>query len=57
MAFGPQNLGLPAGVVQQRVNLALEQVGALALGDRSPHRLSGCWMSRARLSIPGRSAG
>ena len=41
VAFGPQNLGLPADVVQQRVNLALEQVGALALGDRSPHRLSG----------------
>ena len=41
VAFGPQNLALPADVVQQRVSLALEQVGALALRDRSPHRLSG----------------
>jgi len=41
VAFGPQNLGLPADVVRQRVSLALEQVGALALRDRSPHRLSG----------------
>ncbi len=41
VAFGPLNLGLPADEVDARVTRALERVGALALRDRPPHRLSG----------------
>jgi len=41
VAFGPRNLKLPEETVQQRVTAALEQVDALHLKDRPPHRLSG----------------
>lgn len=41
VAFGPVNLGLPADIVEERVTEALSRVGALALRDRPPHRLSG----------------
>jgi cobalt/nickel transport system ATP-binding protein len=41
VAFGPLNLGLPPEEVEKRVVDALERVGALALRDRPPHRLSG----------------
>lgn len=41
VAFGPLNLGLSAEVVEQRVVEALERVGALALRERPPYRLSG----------------
>jgi len=41
VAFGPRNLGLPEEVVSERVTAALEQVDALHLRDRPPHRLSG----------------
>ena len=41
VAFGPMNLGLPAEVVEERVTVALTTVGALALRDRPPYRLSG----------------
>ena len=41
VAFGPLNMGLPADDVEKRVLSALETVGALALKDRPPYRLSG----------------
>jgi cobalt/nickel transport system ATP-binding protein len=41
VAFGPLNLGLPAEEVEGRVTAALEQVDALHLKERPPHRLSG----------------
>jgi len=41
VAFGPMNLGLPADKVEERVTDALTRVGALALRDRPPYRLSG----------------
>lgn len=41
VAFGPFNLGLPGEEVEQRVNEALEQVGAAHLADKPPYHLSG----------------
>jgi cobalt/nickel transport system ATP-binding protein len=41
VAFGPLNLGLPPDEVEQRVQKALDDVGAAHLRDRPPHRLSG----------------
>lgn len=41
VAFGPLNMGLPAGEVAHRVDKALEAVGALDLRHRSPANLSG----------------
>lgn len=41
VAFGPLNLGLPEDVVDRRVTDALERVGASALRERPPYRLSG----------------
>ena len=41
VAFGPRNQGLPASEVQERVQAALQQVGAWHLASRAPWRLSG----------------
>jgi cobalt/nickel transport system ATP-binding protein len=41
VAFGPLNLGLPPDEVEARVAEALAEVGASALRDRPPYRLSG----------------
>lgn len=41
VAFGPINMGLPAGVVREKVTQTLETVGAFHLADRPTHRLSG----------------
>jgi len=41
VAFGPMNLGLPADKIEERVTHALARVGAVALRDRPPYRLSG----------------
>ena len=41
VAFGPLNLGLDEQRVCERVDRALQQVGATALKDKSPHHLSG----------------
>ncbi|ATW26009.1 energy-coupling factor ABC transporter ATP-binding protein [Candidatus Formimonas warabiya] len=41
VAFGPLNMGLPVEEVQERVNRALDTVGALHLKDRPPYKLSG----------------
>jgi cobalt/nickel transport system ATP-binding protein len=40
VAFGPRNLKLPEKVVLQKATAALQQVDALHLKDRPPHRLS-----------------
>jgi cobalt/nickel transport system ATP-binding protein len=41
VAFGPTNLGFPPEEVEARVASALARVGAEALRDRPPYRLSG----------------
>lgn len=41
VAFGPLNLGLSGTEVEERVNSALEQVGALHLRAKPPYYLSG----------------
>lgn len=41
VAFGPVNMGLPPADVERRVTEALSTVGALALKNRPPYRLSG----------------
>jgi len=41
VAFGPLNLGFPPEEVEERVCAALQQVDALHLRERPPHRLSG----------------
>ena len=50
VAFGPANLGLPRAEIDQRVETALEQVGAADLRDRTPHHLSGGEKRRAALA-------
>lgn len=41
VAFGPTNFGYSTDEVAQRVKIALDAVGELALSDRAPHHLSG----------------
>jgi len=41
VAFGPENLGVPAAEIEERVTWALEAVGLAAYRDRSPLLLSG----------------
>lgn len=41
VAFGPLNLGFPRQDVEQRVQDALEQVGAAQLRNKAPYHLSG----------------
>lgn len=41
VAFGPLNLGFPREEVQERVERALETVGAIHLKNRPPYKLSG----------------
>jgi cobalt/nickel transport system ATP-binding protein len=41
VAFGPLNLGLTPAQAEERVQAALEQVGATHLAARAPYRLSG----------------
>ncbi|MEE8600432.1 energy-coupling factor ABC transporter ATP-binding protein [Euzebya tangerina] len=48
--FGPANLGVEGAALDQRVAEALEQVGALALIDRTPHHLSGGERRRVALA-------
>lgn len=40
VAFGPHNMGLPAGEVRSRVENALELMGVEGLRDKPPHLLS-----------------
>ena len=41
LAFGPENLGVPTGEIEERVTWALEAVGLTGYRDRSPLLLSG----------------
>jgi cobalt/nickel transport system ATP-binding protein len=41
IAFGPINMDLDEATVAERVEMALELTGTLALADRAPHHLSG----------------
>lgn len=41
VAFGPRNYGLSEDIVDVRVKMALERVGATHLIDRAPYKLSG----------------
>lgn len=41
VAFGPGNLGLPAGEIRRRVDRSLAMVGLNGLAQRSPYHLSG----------------
>ena len=49
VAFGPQQMGLPAGEVDRRVREALERVGLEGFGHRVPLHMSGG--ERKRLAI------
>ena len=51
VAFGPENLSLPATEVDARVEAALETVGLTTLADQTPQALSGG--EKRRLSIAG----
>ncbi|MEN8780866.1 MAG: ABC transporter ATP-binding protein [Desulfobacterales bacterium] len=51
VAFGPENLSLPAAEVGARVDAALETVGLTTLADQTPQALSGG--EKRRLSIAG----
>jgi energy-coupling factor transport system ATP-binding protein len=50
-AFGPENLGLPAGEIRRRVDDALAAVGLTGLERREPHLLSEG--QKQRLAIAG----
>ena len=41
IAFGPENLGVPSGEIEERVTWALDAVGLAGYRDRSPLLLSG----------------
>lgn len=51
IAFGPENLGLPANEVREQVGLALDSVGLAAIADKPCHRLSGG--EKRRVAIAG----
>jgi energy-coupling factor transport system ATP-binding protein len=51
VAFGLENIGTPAGVMQRRVGEALEQTGIVHLGGRAVATLSGG--ERQRLALAG----
>jgi biotin transport system ATP-binding protein len=50
-AFGPENLGLDRGTIEQRVREALDAVGLTHAADQPPHLLSGG--EKRRLAIAG----
>ena len=51
VAFGPENLGVAAPAIRQRVDNALKQVGMYAYRDHAPHLLSGG--QKQRIAIAG----
>lgn len=51
VAFGPENLGVPAEEIQKRVDYALEKVGMSAYRTHSPAMLSGG--QKQRIAIAG----
>ena len=51
IAFGAENLGIPAEEIRRRVDLSLDAVGMLDFKDFSPHKLSGG--QKQRIAIAG----
>ena len=51
VAFGPENLGISAPVIRQRVDRALQQVGMYEYREHAPHLLSGG--QKQRVAIAG----
>ncbi len=51
VAFGPENLGVPAEEIRQRVDGALKAVGMYEFRHREPHKLSGG--QKQRVAIAG----
>ena len=51
VAFGPENLGVPADQIRKRVDEMLESVGMLEYAKHEPHRLSGG--QKQRIAIAG----
>ena len=51
VAFGPENLGVAAPVIRQRVDASLKQVGMYAYRNHAPHLLSGG--QKQRVAIAG----
>ena len=51
VAFGPENLGVAAPVIRQRVDTALKQVGMFEYRNHAPHLLSGG--QKQRVAIAG----
>ncbi len=51
VAFGPENLGVAAPAIRQRVDYALKQVGMYAYRGHAPHLLSGG--QKQRVAIAG----
>lgn len=51
VAFGPENLGLPAEEIRRRVDEALQEVGMYEYRNHAPHQLSGG--QKQRIAIAG----
>ena len=50
VAFGPENLGLSRGTIEDRVTDAMARCGIADLADRSPHTLSGGEVARVAIA-------
>ncbi|AZO96516.1 energy-coupling factor transporter ATPase [Iocasia frigidifontis] len=51
IAFGPENLGIPAAEIRKRINNSLEMVGMSGYEKKAPHKLSGG--QKQRIAIAG----
>ena len=51
VAFGPENLGIPAEEIRRRIDDAMKRVGIYELRKKSPHMLSGG--QKQRVAIAG----
>ncbi len=51
VAFGVENLGIPAEEIRKRIDESLDAVGMLAYKDKKPHQLSGG--QKQRIAIAG----
>jgi energy-coupling factor transport system ATP-binding protein len=51
VAFGPENVGLPSGVIRERVDEALDAVGMYSYSKKPTHALSGG--QKQRIAIAG----
>ena len=51
IAFGPENLGIPADEIKRRVDLSLNEVGMIDFKNFAPHKLSGG--QKQRIAIAG----